>query len=140
MALERKYGKLKMSILDVLCDGKPRNVDSILELLNEKHGISNISRTHLFTAISQLMNLGEKIHKVGRGIYVMDIDCSEKASSNEGVELKSYEDVFDTCALLQKELIKMLTFDLSEEKFSKYKKLFILNQEYITKLKEWENI
>lgn len=140
MTLDRNYGKLKTAILDVLSDGKPRSADSILEMINEKHGISNISKSHLYTSIAQLINAGEKINKVGRGIYNIGTERIEEESLNEGVELEGYTEVLNTCNDLQKSLKKMLTFDLSEEKFSKYRKLFMLNQEYITKLKEWEKI
>lgn len=150
--VRKKYGKLKISILDILNNSESCTIDKIKERLEDTYNMVGVSKANISTAISQMIKAEEPIAKVKQGEYKI-----EKKSVAENIEtpkysfktkelhaetktlhdeMKEFQDVMQSCLILQKKLEKELDYGLSSEEFDKYKKMYLLTKDYINKAKK----
>lgn len=127
----KKYGQLKLAILEILENSDKCTVDQICNDIYQKYGMSGVSKQHVSTSISQLMSSGEPISRIEKGTYKID-----KSDSTNAINIKEYDNALESCLLLQKKLEKILNYNLSPNDYAKYQRLYFISKDCFASLKD----
>ena len=128
----KKYGDLKLFIINLLKDEKEHSIEELAELIVSNGIRATISNAHISTAISQLIGNGEKILRVKSGVYRMEETKEKKLGPGGGIDVSN---VLMECIKLENELIEKLTYDLSAEQYANYQKMYKENRKYILNIR-----
>lgn len=110
------FGEVKQITLQLLKDYEAHNIDEILTYVNSKIAPREISKSHMYTSISQLCNHGIPIDKVDSGIYCLRKDESKIINDAKNFLTEQLNACMDY-------LQKNLNFDLSTSEYCYLKEL-----------------
>lgn len=111
------FGELKQIILQYLSDYQIHNVDEIVGYVNNKLTPKVISKPHIYTAISQLINHNIPIVKISGGTYRMKENEPDIIQNTQSFLVKQLTDCRE---YLQKELC----FELSSSEYLQLKEFY----------------
>ncbi len=123
------FGPVKQAILECLADHEIHDSANINSYIKSALPERNISKSLLFTSISQLTTHGIPIHKLGDGRYQL--------AQAEPILVKSAQ-IYVQKSLLEckKHLTQQLSFDLSNEEYCALKKLYIQIENFYKEIKD----
>ena len=124
----RNFGPVKQAILECLSDYEIHDSANIKAYIKSALPERNISKSLLFTSLSQLTTHGIPIHKLGDGRYQL--------AQTEPILVKSAQ-IYVQKNLLEckKHLMQQLSFDLSNEEYCALKKLYNQIENFYNEIK-----
>lgn len=121
------FGELKQIILQYLSDYQIHNADEIVMHVNNKLAPKVISKSHIYTAISQLINHNIPIVKISTGTYRMKEDEPGIIQNTQSFLVKQLTDCKE---YLQRELC----FELSSSEYLQLKEFYDEIQQLINNI------
>lgn len=121
------FGELKQIIIQYLSDYQIHNIDEIVVYVNNKLTPKVISKPHIYTAISQLMNHNIPIAKISSGTYRMEENEPDIIQNTQSYLVKQLTDCKE---YLQRELC----FELSSSEYLQLKEFYNELQQLINNI------
>ena len=112
----KNFGEVKIAILNLLSDHEEHSADEIFAYVNNAIAPREITKSHMYTSISQLIDHGIEITKADNGGYCLKEEESRIIKDSKDFVVKRLAECMDY-------LQQRLSFDLSTLEYLSLKEL-----------------